>query len=221
VCGERRFRAAGTAGLTDIPAVIRVLTDEEALELQIIENLQRKDVHPMEEAVAFKSLVDKGKDVQEIANRVGKKIYYVNQRLKLNQLTKEWQSVYFHSLVSLNDAMRLAVMPDKQQVDFYREQNMPMHIDRKVHISFSDYTFNKYRGNLSTATFDLTDITLNSKMGACTNCQYNSGAMALFPDAAKNPICTNITCFVHKTNFEFDRKLKAAKDDPSMVLDQQ
>lgn len=63
VCGERRVRAslkAQTAKktITTIPAVIRQLTNEEALEVQIIENLQRKDVHPMEEAVAFKGLID-------------------------------------------------------------------------------------------------------------------------------------------------------------------
>jgi ParB family chromosome partitioning protein len=55
VCGERRYRASKEAGLTDIPAVIRQLTDDEALELQIIENLQRKDVNPMEEGTAFQN----------------------------------------------------------------------------------------------------------------------------------------------------------------------
>ncbi len=56
VCGERRYRAALASGLTVIPATIRTLSDEEALEIQVIENLQRKDVLPMEEAVAFKLL---------------------------------------------------------------------------------------------------------------------------------------------------------------------
>ena len=53
VCGERRYRASIAAGLTELPAVVRAFPHEQALELQLIENLQRKDVHPMEEAVAF------------------------------------------------------------------------------------------------------------------------------------------------------------------------
>jgi ParB family chromosome partitioning protein len=98
VCGERRYRASVAAGLTEIPTVIRHLSDDEALELQIIENLQRKDVHPMEEAVAFKSLLDNKQKVhtlEEIAARVGKSEFYVRQRMKLNALTKDWQEVFY------------------------------------------------------------------------------------------------------------------------------
>ncbi|MBK7885509.1 MAG: ParB/RepB/Spo0J family partition protein [Chitinophagaceae bacterium] len=79
VCGERRYRATKEAGLTEVPAVIREMTDDEALEAQIIENLQRKDVHPMEEAVAFNSLIENKKySVIEVAARVGKKIGLLN-----------------------------------------------------------------------------------------------------------------------------------------------
>ena len=80
VCGERRYRAALSvnAAFKDrntIPAVIRNLSDEEALQLQIVENLQRKDVHPMEEAVAFKSLLEKKQwSVNEIAPLLQKRL---------------------------------------------------------------------------------------------------------------------------------------------------
>src|SRR6476661_10752673 len=73
VAGERRFRASQLAGLERIPAVIRQLADRDQLELALVENLQREDLGPLEEANAFRSLVDDfGMSQEEIAGRVGR-----------------------------------------------------------------------------------------------------------------------------------------------------
>lgn len=90
VFGDRRFRASMMANehgfdIATIPAMIKDLTDEEALELQITENLQRHDPHPIEEAHAFKMMLGKY-DVKEIALRVGKSDKFVANRLALNDL---------------------------------------------------------------------------------------------------------------------------------------
>jgi ParB/RepB/Spo0J family partition protein len=88
VAGERRYRASKAAGLTDIPATVRELTDAEVLEIQVIENLQRSDPHELEEAEGYErcsSAHPSGEKytVDEIAAKVGKSRSYVFGRLKL------------------------------------------------------------------------------------------------------------------------------------------
>jgi ParB family chromosome partitioning protein len=217
VCGERRYRAAGTAGLAEIPAVIRELSDDEALELQIIENLQRKDVHPMEEAVAFKSLLESKTKVhtaEEIGHRVGKSVYYVRQRMKLNDLTKEWQQTFFHHQIDLGEALKICMYEQKVQAEMWKEAAK----DRQGKINLSSWFLDKFRGDLHRATFDLADATLDKKMGACTTCQFNSAAASLFPDANDSPRCGKPSCFKHKSDIQFERQLKAMKQEPGAIF---
>jgi ParB family chromosome partitioning protein len=214
VCGERRYRASSSAGLQEIPAVIRELTDEEALELQIIENLQRKDVHPMEEAVAFQSLLENGKEIAEIANRVGKSVYYARQRVKLCNLIKEWQEAFFKGrLENINNAITIAAFDHKIQKELLNGES---HYSGKI--SINDYQLRQYRGDLSKAPFGLDDITLDKKAGSCTACKFNTAAANLFPDAEVNPKCTNINCFKHKCDVHFDHALAEAKKDPLIIF---
>lgn len=212
VCGERRFRAASAAGLTEIPAIIREMSDDEALELQIIENLQRKDVHPLEEAVAFKSLLDKGKDIKEIAARVGKSEFYARQRIKLTALSSDWQTVFFANRLSVTDALKVALFDEKVQAALWKEQ------DNRNTIDLGDWVLRKYGGFLKEASFDITDPTLDKRMGPCTTCPFNSAVASLFPDEGASPKCSNISCFNHKSNIHFDRELKNALEDPSVIL---
>src|SRR3954451_9839864 len=75
VFGARRLRAAQAAGLAEIPAMVREMTDSEVLEIQVIENLQRADVHPLEEGAGFKALHDQyGVAVEELAAKTGKSV---------------------------------------------------------------------------------------------------------------------------------------------------
>lgn len=213
VCGERRYRASTEAGLQEIPAVIRELSDDEALELQIIENLQRKDVHPMEEAVAFKSLLDHKKyAVGEIANRVGKREFYVKQRLKLNSLVQPWQQLFYKNGLSLSDALRIALLETKLQEDLFKEENPGSKYE------LSDWTLRKYKGNLNQAPFDLTDPLLNPKMGPCTSCPFNTSVACLFPEDATSARCMNVPCYRVKVDNNFKKQLVLAKEDPAMVF---
>ncbi len=86
VVGERRFRAAQKADLREIPCIVRELTGEETLILQMIENLQRQDLNPVEEATGIKRLVDIGLTQTEISGTVGKSQPYVSQILKILDL---------------------------------------------------------------------------------------------------------------------------------------
>jgi ParB family chromosome partitioning protein len=218
VCGERRYKAAvAVQGLhkdrDSIPAVIRELSDDEALELQIIENLQRKDVHPMEEAVAFKSLIEKGKDLKEIAARIGKSEYYAKQRLRLNDLTKEWQKVYYAGRLSNADALRVCVFDPKIQNEIFKDE-----VSGSGQISLNSYRINQFRGDLSQASFNINDPNIDKKMGACTTCRFNSACASLFPDASQAPKCTNVSCFKNKSDVHFNTELDIALEDPAMLF---
>lgn len=90
VVGERRWRAAQLAGLTTIPAVVRPLSDREAMEIALVENLQREDLNPIEEAEAYKRLMAEfGMTQEEVAERVGKKRSTIANRLRLLELDEE------------------------------------------------------------------------------------------------------------------------------------
>ena len=86
VAGERRWRAAGLAGLTEVPVIIRDLSDREALEIAIVENLQRADLGPLEEARAYQALLDQGLNQEAVAQAVGKGRSTVANALRLLQL---------------------------------------------------------------------------------------------------------------------------------------
>jgi ParB family chromosome partitioning protein len=90
VAGERRFRAAQRAGLAEIPAIVRELSDQESAEFAVIENAQRENLNPIEEALAYKTLVDEFKLPQrEVAKLVGKSRSVITNSLRLLQLEEE------------------------------------------------------------------------------------------------------------------------------------
>ncbi|NLN19179.1 MAG: ParB/RepB/Spo0J family partition protein [Firmicutes bacterium] len=113
VVGERRWRAAQLAGLKVIPAIVRELEDREALELALVENLQREDLNPMEEAEAFRRLADEfGLTQEEIAARVGKRRSTVANRLRLLDLDGSLQDQVRQGRLSAGHARALLAVPD-------------------------------------------------------------------------------------------------------------
>lgn len=220
VCGERRYRASLKARalrktITTIPAQVRDLTDEEVMEIQFIENLQREDVSPMDEAVAIKHLMANKKfDVQEIARRIGRAPGYVAKRLKLNDLSEDWQRALYKDQITLHDASIICVIHLSDQKELYKEKG-----DTSGKIILNKWDFNKYQNKLKNAPFDITDATLKKDMGACTSCTHNSAVNTLlFPDQEHNPICLNTGCFRQKCNINYDKGLKEALADSTFVI---
>lgn len=94
IAGERRWRAAQLAGLTRIPAVLRNVSDDKVLELALIENIQREDLNPIEEARAYKKLIDTlGLTQETVAERVGRDRSYVTNYLRLLKLPDDLQEL--------------------------------------------------------------------------------------------------------------------------------
>jgi ParB family transcriptional regulator, chromosome partitioning protein len=107
IAGERRWRAAKMAGLTEVPVVVTNATDEESLELAIIENIQREDLNAIEEAEAYKSLVGFGLSQEEVAKRVGKERATVANYLRLLKLTIEAREELIKGSITMGHARAL------------------------------------------------------------------------------------------------------------------
>lgn len=108
VAGERRWRAARIAGLTEVPVVIKELTDEEVIEIAMIENLQREDLNPLEEALGYRYMMDELKITQEqAAEKVGKSRPAVANALRLLKLPNEVQEMVKNNLISPSHARAL------------------------------------------------------------------------------------------------------------------
>lgn len=113
VAGERRWRAAQLAGLKTIPAVVKEVDEAERLELALVENLQREDLNPMEEAAGFRQLVEKfGYTQEQLAARVGKSRSYVANTLRLLGLAEEVQEMVRAGRLSAGHARALLALPD-------------------------------------------------------------------------------------------------------------
>lgn len=94
IAGERRWRAARLAGLTKVPAVLRNVSDEKVLEIALIENIQREDLNPIEEARAYKKLIDTlGLTQETVAERVGRDRSYITNYLRLLRLPEDIQEL--------------------------------------------------------------------------------------------------------------------------------
>ena len=116
VAGERRYRASRLAGLTEIPAVIRELTDSETMQLALIENLQREDLSPLEEAAGYKTLADDfGFSQEEIAKTVGKSRSAVANTMRLLTLPEEVKTLLAEGKLSPGHARALLAVEDKSK----------------------------------------------------------------------------------------------------------
>jgi len=117
VVGERRFRAAKLAKLNEIPAIVRDLTEDQMMELAILENLQREDLTPIEEAEAYQSLIEKLNFTQEeLANRLGKSRPYITNHLRLLQLPDQVRELVNNGELSMGHGRTLLGLKNKRRI---------------------------------------------------------------------------------------------------------
>ena len=117
IAGERRWRACRKAGLKEIPAIIREYSDQETLELSLIENIQREDLNPIEEAKAFKSLLDEfGLRQEDLAARVSKSRTAITNSVRLLKLDERVQDMIIQKEISMGHARALipVEIPEEQ-----------------------------------------------------------------------------------------------------------
>ncbi len=112
IAGERRWRAAKMAGLKEIPVIVKELTDQEAVEISLIENIQREDLNPIEEAKAYKRLMDEYQLKQdEIAERVSKSRTTITNSMRLLKLDDRVSEMLIDEMISAGHARALLALP--------------------------------------------------------------------------------------------------------------
>ena len=120
LAGERRYRASLLAGLRSIPAVVKQLSDQEMMIQSIIENLQRENLNPIEEARAYESLVEKGFTHAEIADKMGKSRPYISNSIRLLSLPEQIISEVENGKLSQAHARSLVGLNKEQQDYFFQ-----------------------------------------------------------------------------------------------------
>jgi ParB family transcriptional regulator, chromosome partitioning protein len=214
VAGARRFRAAHLAEMGEIPVRIVQLSDEQAIEWQLIENSQRVDVHPYEEAQGFQRLLDlPGYDVATLAEKTGKSDSLIYARLALIQLIPEVAEAFQEERITASHANLIARLPQGSQKEAFTlcwrkdwQDNEPHLLPAKY---LSAWIANNVYLPLDEAPFDREDNTLNPTAGSCSDCPRRSGYnTSLFADVAGDQ-CLDSTCYHAKLTEHVNREVAA------------
>jgi ParB/RepB/Spo0J family partition protein len=208
VAGERRFIAAGRAGLKEIQVNVAALNDDDVLEVQLIENLQREGLHELEEAEGYEELMKLKKiDADQVADLVGKSRSYVYARKKLLALCPEARQAFYSGELDASRALLIARIGhhDTQRQALADITKGPQwHGGQRPGEAMSyraahQHILKTFMLKLSTAPFDLKDAALLPKAGACGPCPKRTGNQAdLFGDVKHADVCSDPKCFDDK-----------------------
>ena len=188
VAGARRLRAAQLAELKTVPARVVELSDAAAIEAQVVENLQREDIHPLEEAFGFRSLLnlnDPNYTVASLAARAGKSEAYVQGRIKLSELIPPIADAFLSDRIAIGHALLIAKLPASQQQEAFNASFRQMWTaqgNTQVLIPVRElaaWIESNILLELAAAPFSKSDETLMSEAGSCANCPKRTGFNAL------------------------------------------
>ena len=215
IYGERRYRASLLAGAKTIKATIyNNITDDEAEDMSLSENLQREQVRPTEEAKAFKRLLEKGRyDMYSLVSRFGRSEKYIYTRLKLNELYQPIGELLDNETITISVAEEISTYEPNIQKDVYEK-----HLKENSRDNWAGYTlklFKKYfeeyyTTDLEQYKFDKTE---------CKACVHNAANYNLFAEHNGCGHCTNRKCLETKNAaFVAKETEKLLKSDPKLVI---
>lgn len=226
VAGERRRKASVMAALATVPVIVREYTDEAAILVQGAENLQRADLHPMDEAEIYEMLRGRGISEARIAAEYGKTAAHVRERLKLCTLAPAVRDLYLDGKLSHTVAYGLARLPDHDvQVKAAEAvmERMAATPDRASDDELGRLVYElrgRYMLRLAQAPFPLDDPGLPPR--ACAGCPDRSDSQVeLFPelDAARDAYCLRPACHQGKVEAFWQREAAAAREAGREVID--
>jgi len=117
VAGERRYRAAQRAGLSEIPALVKTLSDKNAMEIALIENVQRENLNPIEEAEGFQNLMEKYQySLEDVSKLIGKSVSYIRNLMRINSLPELVKQLIKDGKISASHARTIAVSENPEQL---------------------------------------------------------------------------------------------------------
>lgn len=223
VSGERRFRASTMAGATTVTAMVRALTDAQVLDIQLVENLQRDDLSPLEEAEGYERLMqahEPALTAEQIGQRIGKSRSYVYGRLKLLNLCLEGKQAMADGWLDASTALLVARMPS-HTLQANALGNLKDYAGRVLsHREASALLERQYMLKLGEAKFKITDTTLIASAGSCRQCPKRTGADPdLFADVKGADVCTDPACFKAKEQAHQEQALKAARESGATIIE--
>lgn len=214
VCGERRYRATLLNGSPEIQCIIKDLDDKQAFAAMIIENLQRKDVDPIEEAAALSKLYANGTmNVADMAKMLGKSTSFVTGRIQLNNIIDEFIQLMRDGTLYLVHLLDICKLTQDQQKKLYEECFSPACISRwtqkilKMEI-LHDMIDEHVMQFLDTAKFDTKDCSFSCGHD-CEGCPLNTKNKPESFKDANRPRCMDSACFGQKT---LEHILRTAKE---------
>ena len=213
VIGARRFRAAQRAERTEVPVRIRELTDAQCVEIQLVENIQREGVHPLEEATAFYGLLHTDGlhyDINTLCAKAGNSPSFVAQRLKLVDLIPSIADAFLADQIGVGHALEIAKLPDVQQqkaFDAAFRNIWSNGRDSRVLVPLRDFTAwieQNILLSLDHVPFDKSDTTLVPEAGSCAECPKRTGFNTLLFGEGVHDACklcgiwatTSLSCWL-------------------------
>lgn len=208
VYGECRWRASVAAELKTVPAMVRELDDRAVLEIQIIENDKREDVHPIEQSDAYRRLIDEhAYTVEDLAAKTGRSVVYVQHRLALRDLCAEGRAALDEGKLTLGVALAIARFPaDRQRVAVLKlvvDETSPHHREVATLRQARAILAAEVATNLKEAPFGLDDKTF--QVGACTSCPKRTITQRELFDLGKGDLCTDTACYKAKVDVHWAR----------------
>jgi ParB family transcriptional regulator, chromosome partitioning protein len=232
VAGARRYRASRLADRQTIPASVRELTDAQCLELQLIENLQRADVHELDEARGYAALIAIQPDtytVETLAEKVGRSEKYVYARLRLTHLVEEAQEAFYAAKLTVAHAFEIArLQPDDQRRAL--AECFPAHKtaaavlkDKRAEAvtvrSLREWIEREILLDITNAPFDAEDASLLPAAGTCAACPKRTGNNPLlFPEIRHKSICTDRACYRAKVEALVQLRMKPLEESGEKPL---
>ena len=227
VCGECRDRGTELAGLDSIPVMIRELTDDQVLKIQLVENLKRRDLSELEEAQGYDKLMQHSNlTADQVGAEIGKSRSYVYGRLKLLALCAEAKASLGKGEIDASVALVIARIPDaKLQLkalgeivsgsrNYYSPKGEPMSYREAL-----EHVNEKYTLQLNKARFPIEAIDLVPDAGSCKTCSKRTGHDPdLFSDVKNADICTDPPCFHKKEDAQSAHLAAVAKAKGQTVI---
>ncbi|RMH37211.1 MAG: ParB/RepB/Spo0J family partition protein [Nitrospirae bacterium] len=177
IAGERRVRAARLAGLTSIPALVRPSNDETSLALAIIENIQRSDLNPIEEAKAYAKLINEfGLTQDQVAKRVGKERSSIANILRLASLPQDIQTMLETGALSLGHAKVLCGLKDPQAQRHFARRI----VDERLSVRQTERAIEKFvnkragSGRIASRAFSAQEEQLRKRLGTKTTIEWGT-----------------------------------------------
>src|SRR6202451_3703510 len=221
VFGERRYRGAAMAEKETVPVCIREMTDAQVLEAQLVENLQRQDVHPLHEAQAFAALLrleEPKYSIELIAAKCGKHPGYVASRLRLTELAPAAVGAFTKDEIGLGHALLLAKLQPEQQDEAltacWQESYTGGSKAKRILLPvrhLREWIEHNILLELATAPFSKDDATLVPDAGSCVECPKRTGHNTLLFEgiAALHDSCSDPACYSAKVDAHVKRTVAA------------